>query len=147
VSEVSPRSIVTSTITLLPIVALFVFGGATLRDFAFAIMVGIAVGAVSTIFIATPILSTLLERDREYAGRRGEAFEAKVRARVLRQAERAAADEPTPTLRGELEDAVHGVEHAVHGVEHAIGAAVESEEAKRARRRQRRQSRPHGRPR
>ncbi len=53
VSEVLKRSIVTSTITLLPIVALFIFGGATLQDFAFAIMVGIAVGAVSTIFIAT----------------------------------------------------------------------------------------------
>ena len=147
VSEVLKRSIVTSTITLLPIVALFTLGGSTLRDFAFAIMVGIVVGAVSTIFIATPILSTLLERDPEYAGRRGEVFEAKVRARVLRQAEKAAADEPTPTLKGELEEAVHDVEHAVLGVEHALGAAVESEEAKRARRRQRRQSRPHGRPR
>ncbi|HUY70990.1 MAG TPA: protein translocase subunit SecF, partial [Gaiellaceae bacterium] len=147
VSEVLKRSIVTSTITLLPIVALFTLGGSTLRDFAFAIMVGIVVGAVSTIFIATPILSTLLERDPEYAGRRGEAFEAKVRARVLRQAEKAAADEPSPTLKGELEGAVQEVEHAVHGVEHALGAAAESEEAKRARRRQRRQSRPHGRPR
>ncbi|HEY4347882.1 MAG TPA: protein translocase subunit SecD [Gaiellaceae bacterium] len=140
VSEVLKRSIVTSTITLLPIVSLFVLGGSTLRDFAFAIMVGIAVGAVSTIFIATPILSTLLERDPEYAGRRGEAFDAKVRAKVLRQAERAAADEPTPTLMGELE-------HAVDDVEHAVGAVVdkvESEEAKRQRRRQRRQ---HGRPR
>jgi hypothetical protein len=147
VSEVLKRSIVTSTITLLPIVALFTFGGSTLRDFAFAIMVGIAVGAVSTIFIATPILSTLLERDKEYAGRRGAAFDAKVRARVIRRAERAAADDPSPTLRGGIEGAVHDVEHAVRGVEHAIGAAVESEEAKRARRRQRRQSRPHGRPR
>ena len=46
VSEVLKRSIVTSMITLLPIVALFIFGGATLQDFAFAIMVGIVVGAV-----------------------------------------------------------------------------------------------------
>jgi len=38
VSEVLKRSIVTLSITLLPIVALFVFGGSTLRDFAFAIM-------------------------------------------------------------------------------------------------------------
>jgi SecD/SecF fusion protein len=136
VSEVLKRSIVTSTITLLPIVALFVFGGATLQDFAFAIMVGIAVGAVSTIFIATPLLSSLLERDPEFAGRRGEAFDAKVRARVLRQAEKAAAEEPTPTVRGELEHAVE-----------VVGDAIESEEAKRARRRQRRQARPHGRPR
>ncbi|HWE80400.1 MAG TPA: protein translocase subunit SecD [Gaiellaceae bacterium] len=141
VSEVLKRSIVTSTITLLPIVALFIFGGSTLRDFAFAIMVGIAVGAVSTIFIATPILSTLLERDPEYAGRRGEAFDAKVRAKVLRAAERAAADEPTPTVIGELEEAMSELGHPLSG------EGTESEEAKRARRRQRRQSRPHGRPR
>src|SRR5262249_28027975 len=57
VSEVLKRSIVTSTITLLPIIALFIFGGATLQDFAFAIMVGIIVGAVATIFIATARLS------------------------------------------------------------------------------------------
>jgi SecD/SecF fusion protein len=50
--EVLRRSIVTSVITLLPIVSLFIFGGATLKDFAFAIIVGISVGAVSTIFIA-----------------------------------------------------------------------------------------------
>ena len=88
------RSIVTSTITLLPIVALFIFGGATLQDFAFAIMVGIIVGAVSTIFIATPLLSSLLERDPEYAGRRGEAFDEKVRGRVIHEAELAAAAAP-----------------------------------------------------
>ena len=60
-------------ITLLPVVALFIFGGATLQDFAFAIMVGITVGAVSTIFIAAPLLSLSKERDPEYAGRRGES--------------------------------------------------------------------------
>ena len=44
--EVLRRSIFTSVITLLPIAALYIFGGATLQDFAFAIMVGIVVGAV-----------------------------------------------------------------------------------------------------
>ena len=137
VSEVLKRSIVTSTITLLPIVALFILGGATLQDFAFAIMVGIAVGAVSTIFIATPILSSLLERDPEYAGRRGEAYDEKIRARVIREAEQAAADEPTPVT-------------PIDEIEHVLGVSAdggESAEAKRERRRQRRQSRPHGRPR
>jgi SecD/SecF fusion protein len=137
VSEVLKRSIVTSVITLLPIVALFIFGGSTLRDFAFAIIVGITVGAVSTIFIATPLLSSLLERDPEYAGRRGEAYDAKVRARVIREAEKAAAEEPAP------DTPVDTVEHALE----AVGEGVASIEAKRQRRRQRRQSRPHGRPR
>jgi SecD/SecF fusion protein len=136
VSEVLKRSIVTSTITLLPIVALFIFGGATLQDFAFAIMVGIAVGAVSTIFIATPILSSLLEGDKEYAGRRGEAYEAKSRAKIIERAEIAAAEaSPEETPFEQLEAAV------------GVGESSESEDAKRERRRQRRQSRPHGRPR
>jgi SecD/SecF fusion protein len=133
VSEVLKRSIVTSTITLLPIVALFIFGGATLQDFAFAIMVGIAVGAVSTIFIATPILSSLLEGDKEYAGRRGEAYDAKVRAKVIHRAEVAAAEAPPE-------------ETPFEQLEEAVGVG-ESADAKRERRRQRRQSRPHGRPR
>jgi SecD/SecF fusion protein len=71
--EVLRRSFFTSVITLLPIAALYIFGGATLQDFAFAIMVGIVIGAVGTIFIATPLLATLMERDPEYAGREDEA--------------------------------------------------------------------------
>ena len=70
--EVLRRSFFTSVITLLPIAALYVFGGATLQDFAFAIMVGIVIGAVGTIFIATPLLATLLERDPAHASRRDE---------------------------------------------------------------------------
>jgi SecD/SecF fusion protein len=136
VSEVLKRSIVTSTITLLPIVALFILGGATLQDFAFAIMVGIIVGAVSTIFIATPLLSSFLEKDPEYAGRRGEAYDEKVRARVIQEAELAAAEAaPQPGPIEQLEEVV------------GVGEGGESDDAKRARRRQRRQSRPHGRPR
>jgi SecD/SecF fusion protein len=136
VSEVLKRSIVTSTITLLPIVALFIFGGATLQDFAFAIMVGIIVGAVSTIFIATPLLSSFLEKDPEYRGRRGEKFEEKERARIIHEAElAAAAAAPEPTVVDQLEETV------------GVGDGGDSDDAKRARRRQRRQSRPHGRPR
>jgi len=142
VSEVLKRSIVTSTITLLPIIALFILGGATLQDFAFAIIVGIVVGAVSTIFIATPILSSLLENDPEYAGRRGEAYDKKVAARVIQEAEEAAADD-VPLETDPVADAEAEAAEPV-GVGESSG---ESAEAKRARRRQRRQSRPHGRPR
>ncbi len=44
-------------ITLLPIGALLIFGGATLKDFAFALFIGIGLGAVSTFFVATPFLT------------------------------------------------------------------------------------------
>jgi SecD/SecF fusion protein len=67
--EVLRRSVFTTVITLLPIAALYAYGGATLQDFAFAIIVGITVGAVGTIFVATPLLATLLERDPAHAGR------------------------------------------------------------------------------
>jgi preprotein translocase subunit SecF len=73
-------------ITLLPIAALYVFGGATLQDFAFAIVVGITVGAVGTIFIATPLLATLLERDPAHAARTDD--EAKRPAPLSRPARR-----------------------------------------------------------
>jgi SecD/SecF fusion protein len=143
VSEVLKRSIVTSTITLLPIIGLFILGGATLQDFAFAIIVGIVVGAVSTIFIASPLLSSLLEHDPEYAGRRGEAWDEKMRVKVLREAEKAAAGLPTETPD---EVAAEAEPVGVAGAETG-GGLPESEDAKRERRRQRRQSRPHGRPR
>jgi SecD/SecF fusion protein len=67
--EVLRRSLFTSVITLLPITALYAYGGATLQDFAFAIIVGITVGAAGTIFIATPLLAALLENDPTHAGR------------------------------------------------------------------------------
>jgi SecD/SecF fusion protein len=55
--ETIRRSLATSFITLLPIVALYLFGGPTLRDFAFALVVGVTSGAYSSIFIATPLLA------------------------------------------------------------------------------------------
>ena len=51
-SEVFTRSLATSVCTLFPVAALMLFGGETLRDFAFALLVGIASGAYSSIFIA-----------------------------------------------------------------------------------------------
>src|SRR5947208_1237521 len=69
--ETIRRSLATTFITLLPIAALFVFGGATLKDFAFALLVGIVSGAYSSIFIAAPLLTMLKEREPEFARRKG----------------------------------------------------------------------------
>ena len=55
--ETLTRSLNTSFITLLPILSLFLFGGETLQDFAFALLIGIASGAYSSFFIAAPLLA------------------------------------------------------------------------------------------
>jgi SecD/SecF fusion protein len=69
-SEVITRSLVTSFSTLLPITGLMVFGGETLKDFAFALLVGVASGTYSSIFIATPVLTEWKEREPGYMRRR-----------------------------------------------------------------------------
>jgi SecD/SecF fusion protein len=69
-SEVLTRSLATSFTTLLAVVSLFVFGGATLQDFAFAMMVGIVSGTYSSIFIASPVLTAWKEREPGFIRRR-----------------------------------------------------------------------------
>ena len=50
------RTINTSATTLVVLVAIFIFGGETIRGFVFAILVGILVGTYSSLFIATPLM-------------------------------------------------------------------------------------------
>jgi SecD/SecF fusion protein len=69
-AEVLTRSLATTFCTLLPIVALLLFGGATLKDFAFALLIGVVSGAYSSIFIASPVLTHWKERDPVYIARR-----------------------------------------------------------------------------
>jgi SecD/SecF fusion protein len=69
-SEVLTRSIATTSCTLLPIIALLLFGGSTLQDFAFALLIGVASGAYSSIFIASPVLTHWKEREPIYRHRR-----------------------------------------------------------------------------
>jgi len=56
IRQVVMRSIYTSACTLIPVAALLLFGESTLSDFAFALLVGIAAGTYSSIFIAAPAL-------------------------------------------------------------------------------------------
>jgi SecD/SecF fusion protein len=69
-SEVLTRSLATSFSTLLAVVSLLVFGGATLQDFAFAMLVGIVSGTYSSIFIASPVLTAWKEREPGFIRRR-----------------------------------------------------------------------------
>src|SRR3954470_22764211 len=68
-SEVIVRSLATSFCTILPVLALFLFGGATLKDFAFALIVGTISGAYSSVFIAAPVLTHWKDREPVYRTR------------------------------------------------------------------------------
>ncbi|MFA7345197.1 MAG: protein translocase subunit SecD [Terrimicrobiaceae bacterium] len=56
INETLGRTILTGGSTLLSVGALYFFGGAVLRDFSFAILVGIGIGTYSSVFIAAPIV-------------------------------------------------------------------------------------------
>src|ERR1700720_1959111 len=56
INQTLSRTLLTSTVTLIPILCLFFFGGAVLRDFSLAIIIGVVVGTYSSIFIASPIV-------------------------------------------------------------------------------------------
>ena len=68
-SEVIVRSLATSFCTALPVIALFLFGGETLKDFAFALLIGTLSGTYSSVFIAGPLLVHWKEREPVYASR------------------------------------------------------------------------------
>ena len=55
-NETLSRSILTSGTTLIVVLALFVFGGEVINNFAFALLVGIIAGAYSTIFVASAVV-------------------------------------------------------------------------------------------
>ncbi len=50
------RTVLTSLTTFVAVMVLYIFGGAALKDFSFAIMIGVVVGTYSSIFIASPIV-------------------------------------------------------------------------------------------
>jgi SecD/SecF fusion protein len=68
-SEVIVRSLATSFCAGLPILALMLFGGETLQDFAFALLVGTLSGTYSSVFIAGPVLTYWKEREPVYHAR------------------------------------------------------------------------------
>lgn len=72
-NQVLMRSLNTSITALLPILSLlivggFVLGATTLEDFALALLIGLTASAYSSIFVASPLLAMLKEREPRYAG-------------------------------------------------------------------------------
>jgi preprotein translocase subunit SecF len=97
------RSINTSLTTLLPTGALLfvgvgLLGASTLQDLALALMVGVLAGTYSSIFVATPVLTILKEREPKYRGVREKVLRT---ARTQETAEEAEAPAPTHTAAGE----------------------------------------------
>ena len=56
VNQTLSRTVLTSALTFIPVLCLYLFGGEVLRGFSFALVVGVVVGSYSTIFIASPIV-------------------------------------------------------------------------------------------
>jgi SecD/SecF fusion protein len=92
-AETITRSLNTSLVTLIPVVLLFFFGSGSLKDFAFALIVGIASGAYSSIFIAAPILAVFMEREPGFQKRRADLARS---GEVAPSAQPAAAPAPVP---------------------------------------------------
>jgi len=116
--------------------ALLIFGGATLKDFAFALLVGIGSGAYSTIFIATPILGYLMEREPEYAKRKLAGLQEKLGRDESAPGNGVPTAEPSPAP-----------EPVAAAPEPAAPIGDGSAAARREARRKRRRARPHGRSR
>lgn len=71
INEVLSRTIVTSLTTFLASGALFLFGGEVIHDFSFALLVGIAVGTYSSVFVASPVVVLLESRPPRAAAAKG----------------------------------------------------------------------------
>jgi SecD/SecF fusion protein len=158
-SEVLTRSLVTSFSTLLGVFSLLIFGGTTLQDFAFAMLVGIASGTYSSIFIASPVLTAWKEREPSFARRRTRiadvegsvpAFADEIEIAKLADDDEAEAEAPAAAEEPERAGAVATVERTggnggdpvVPGGESASAERRQRNAERKARRQQRRK---HGR--
>ena len=65
ISTTLSRTLNTSLTTLLTLLAIFIFGGETLRGFMFAMIIGVVVGTYSSIFVATPLVYDSSKRERK----------------------------------------------------------------------------------
>lgn len=90
-NQVLMRSLNTSIVAVLPVFSLLVvgsylFGALTIRDFSLALFIGLLTGAYSSIFVATPLLAVMKEREPRY--------------QALRQRIARAAGGPAPAFAG-----------------------------------------------
>jgi SecD/SecF fusion protein len=165
-SEVIVRSLATSFCTALPVIALFLFGGETLKDFAFALLIGTLSGTYSSVFIAGPVLvhwkenepiyRTRFRRIREAVGHvpayavatAGAPVDVEPGQRRRGTASITAPQDPTQVSREEFDELVRnlGVEEAEERRKPAAAAAGRPVGGRRARARGTGGDGPGGRP-
>jgi len=169
-SEVLTRSLITGSSTVFLITVLYLFGGATLKDFAFAMGIGVLSGAYSSIFIATPVLTHWKEREPAYRARRGRLIEEMGHVPTFPEENvvaKVADGEPAPAApapsRADLpapaepvglapEDGADGADEAPEAEPEPLVTSAPSEprparSERQRKRRQQRRRRKHGRPR
>ena len=56
INETLSRTLITSVTTLLALFSIFILGGAILKGFSFAMIMGVLIGTYSSIFVASPVL-------------------------------------------------------------------------------------------
>jgi len=66
INQVLTRSINTSLMALIPMVSMYFLGGETLKDFAFALVIGLISGAYSSVAVAAPIYATWKSSEPKY---------------------------------------------------------------------------------
>ena len=67
INQVFIRSLNTTLTSLIPVVGMLIFGGETLKDFAFAMAIGLVAGAYSSIAVASPLFAMWKTREPRYA--------------------------------------------------------------------------------
>jgi preprotein translocase subunit SecF len=145
-NQVLLRSINTSIVSLLPVGSLlfvgsFLLGAQTLRELALALFVGLAAGAYSSVFIATPALAIWKERENRWKT---------LRQRIAARGEGAGAAFPPPPPPAAPPPAVEGAPQAP-GIPTATAVADPADPAdptgppKPPKKQQRRKKRKHGR--
>ncbi len=133
INQTLMRSINTAVIALLPVGGLLfigagLLGAGTLKDLGLVLFVGMAAGVFSSIFLATPVVAELKEREPKYA-----ALRQRVLARRSGVAKSAAKAKATPAADGESDALVDDAAMAVAGARKAAGGRPATAQAPRRR--------------
>lgn len=112
-NQVLARSINTSLTTLIPILAIMLFGGETLKAFAFALFIGVIAGTYSSIFIASTLLAIWKENDPKYRAYRERVERQEARKSRVSEAVKSkpANGKPEAKKKAPVDRAAPGAKH------------------------------------